>query len=164
MSIQTITLFIATFTTGLMAGIFFTWTNAVTPGIGKLKDIEYLSALQSMNRVILNPAFYMVFLCPIVTVPLATVLNYNTEPSFIFWLLLVTTIIYLLGVFFITILGNIPLNELLDKNDLDKFSLEETRNLRNGIEKKWNNYNFIRTITSSISLILLIIICFSITT
>jgi uncharacterized membrane protein len=147
-----------------MAGIFFTWTNAVTPGIGKLKDIEYLCALQSMNRVILNPAFYMIFICPIVTVPLATVFNYNTEPSFIFWLLLVTSIIYSLGVFFITILGNIPLNELLDKNNLDKFSLEDAGNLRNEIEKKWNNYNFIRTITSSISLILLIIICFSITT
>ncbi|MCK5355890.1 MAG: DUF1772 domain-containing protein [Methyloprofundus sp.] len=164
MNIQIMIIFMATLSTGLMAGIFFTWTNAVTPGIGKLKDIEYLSALQSMNRVILNPAFYMVFLCPIVTVPLATVLNYNTEPSFIFWLLLVTSIIYLLGVFFITILGNIPLNELLDKNDLDKFSLEDARNLRNEIEKKWNNYNFIRTITSSITLILLIIICFSITT
>ena len=75
-----------------MAGIFFTWTNAVTAGIGKLTDIEYLRALQSMNRVILNPAFYMVFIGPIVTVPLATVLNYHTEPSFIFKLLLVTSI------------------------------------------------------------------------
>ena len=35
--------------TGLMAGIFFTWSNAVKPGIGKLSDIEYLRSLQSMN-------------------------------------------------------------------------------------------------------------------
>jgi len=60
-------------------------------------------------------------------------------------------------------MGNIPLNNLLDKNNLDDFSFEDARNLRNEIEKKWNNYNFIRTFTSSISLILLIIVCLSIT-
>ena len=49
MNIQIMIIFMATLSTGLMAGIFFTWTNAVTPGIGKLKDIEYLGALQAMN-------------------------------------------------------------------------------------------------------------------
>jgi uncharacterized membrane protein len=150
-------------TTGLMAGIFFTWTNAVTPGIGKLKDIGYLSALQAMNRVILNPAFYIVFICPILTLPLATVLNYHSEPSLVFKLLLVVSIIYIFGVFFITILGNIPLNNVLHKNDLDGFSPEDAKNLRTEIETKWNKFNLIRTITSSISFILLIIICLLIT-
>ncbi len=163
MKIQIITLFLATMTTGLMAGIFFTWTNAVTPGIGKLNDIGYLRALQSMNRVILNPVFYLVFMCPILTLPLATVLNYKSAPSLVFQLLLVASIIYLLGVFFITVQGNIPLNNLLHKNDLDGFSLEDARNLRNKIETKWNNFNLIRTITSSISFILLIITCVIIT-
>jgi len=83
MKMQLIVLFLATMSTGLMAGIFFTWTNAVTPGIGKLKDIEYLSALQSMNRVILNPAFYLVFICPILTLPLTTILNYNSQSSLV---------------------------------------------------------------------------------
>jgi uncharacterized membrane protein len=150
-------------TTGLMAGIFFTWTNAVTPGLGKLKDIGYLRALQSMNRVILNPAFYIVFICPILMLPLAAALNYKSDPSLIFKLLSVASIIYLLGVFFITILGNIPLNNLLDKNELVDFSLEDAKKLRNEIETKWNNFNLIRTITSSISFILLIMTCFLIT-
>ena len=161
MSIQIITLFLATMSTGLMAGIFFTWTNAVTPGIGKLKDIEYLRALQSMNRVILNPAFYSVFICPVLALPLAAVLNYNSEPSLVFKLLLVASIIYLAGSFMITILGNIPLNNLLDSNDLEHFSEEEARNLRHEIETKWNNFNLIRTITSAIAFILLLITCLS---
>ncbi|MEE9337584.1 MAG: anthrone oxygenase family protein [Methylococcaceae bacterium] len=163
MSIQIITLFLATMTTGLMAGIFFTWTNAVTPGIGKLKDLEYLSALQSMNRVILNPIFYIVFICPILALPLATVLNYNSASSLVFTLLLIASAIYLLGVFIITVAGNIPLNRVLDKTNLDNFNLEDAENLRNEIETKWNNFNLIRTITSSTSFILLILICFLIT-
>ena len=57
MKIEIIILASAILSTGLMAGIFFTWSNAVKPGIGKLSDIEYLKALQSMNRVILNIPF-----------------------------------------------------------------------------------------------------------
>ncbi len=97
-----------------------------------------------------------------VLLPMATILNYSSASSLVFTLLLIATVIYLLGVFIITILGNIPLNNLLDKSDLENFSKEDAENLRNEIETKWNNFNLIRTITSSISFILMIIICFSI--
>lgn len=159
MKMQILSILLATLSTGLMAGIFFTWTNAVTPGIGKLNDIEYLSALQSMNRVILNPAFYIVFWGAVLLIPLATALNYRTDPNTIFRLLVSATIIYWLGAFFVTFLGNIPLNNLLDKTNLEGINLEEANNLRKSIEIKWNNFNLIRTITSSISFLLLIISC-----
>jgi len=70
MKTGTIILASAILLTGLMAGIFFTWSNAVKPGLGKLSDIEYLRALQSMNRVILNNAFKLIFLGAIITVAL----------------------------------------------------------------------------------------------
>ena len=163
MNIQIISLFMATISTGLMAGIFFTWTNAVTPGIGKLKDIEYLGALQAMNRVILNPAFYVLFICPVLTLPLATLLNYNSDPALVFKLLLVASIIYLAGSFLVTIVGNIPINNLLHRSKLEKFSLENAKDLRSEIEEKWNTFNLIRTITSFIAFILLLITCFIMT-
>ena len=77
MKTETIILVSAIFFTGLMAGIFFTWSNAVKPGIGKLSDIEYLNALQAMNRVILNKAFLILFMGAIITVTLVTVLLHN---------------------------------------------------------------------------------------
>ena len=43
--------------TGLTAGLCFTWSNAVTPGIGQLDNFGYLSAFQAMNRAILNAVF-----------------------------------------------------------------------------------------------------------
>ena len=70
MKSETIILALAILLTGLMAGIFFTWSNAVKPGIGKLSDIEYIVALQSMNRVILNNAFKIIFLGAIIVVAL----------------------------------------------------------------------------------------------
>ena len=45
MSMQPIVLAAAMLLTGIMAGIFFTWSNAVMPGIGKLDDLEFLQAL-----------------------------------------------------------------------------------------------------------------------
>ncbi len=140
-----------------MAGIFFTWSNAVKPGIGKLSDIEYLRALQSMNRVILNNAFKIIFLGAIIAVALVPVFYFNLYPKNIFWLFVFTLVIYWIGVFGVTVSGNIPLNEILDKTNLESITSEEIKILRKSIEVKWNNFNLIRCISSGITFILLIV-------
>jgi len=157
MEIEIIILALAIFLTGLMAGIFFTWSNAVKPGIGKLGDIEYLRALQSMNRVILNNAFRIIFLGAIIAVALVPVFYFNLYPKNIFWLFVFTLVIYWIGVFGVTVSGNIPLNEILDKTNLESITHEEIKTLRKSIELKWNNYNLIRCISSGITFILLIV-------
>lgn len=160
MKLQIITLYTALLTTGLMAGIFFTWTNAVTPGIGKLTNMGYLSALQSMNRVILNPLFYLVFLAPVVSLIVTTCSHYGSDPSLVFKLLLLATLIYLGGSFLVTILGNIPLNELLDQANLDALTSDQANQLRTAIEAKWNEFNLVRTIASTASFSILIVALF----
>ena len=157
MKSETIILALAILLTGLMAGIFFTWSNAVKPGIGKLSDIEYLTALQSMNRVILNNAFKIIFLGAIIAVALVPVFYFNLYPKNIFWLFVFTLIIYWIGVFGVTVSGNIPLNEILDKTNLESITSEEIKTLRKSIEVKWNNFNLIRCISSGITFILLIV-------
>ena len=52
------------FLTGLSAGLCFTWTNAVVPGIAKLDDRSFLSSFQQMNRTIINPLFIITFFGP----------------------------------------------------------------------------------------------------
>ena len=157
MKTETIVLVSAIFLTGLMAGIFFTWSNAVKPGIGKLSDLEYLRALKSMNRVILNYVFITVFLGAIVTVALVPVFYFHLYPKNIFWLFIFTLVVYWIGVFGVTVLGNIPLNEILDKTNLESISLEEMKALRRSIEIKWNNLNLIRSISSAITFLLLVV-------
>ena len=157
MKSETIILALAILLTGLMAGIFFTWSNAVKPGIGKLSVIEYLRALQSMNRVILNNAFKIIFLGAIIAVALVPVFYFNLYPRNIFWLFVFTLIIYWIGVFGVTVSGNIPLNEILDKTNLETITIEEVNTLRQNIEAKWNNLNLIRSISSAITFLLLIL-------
>ena len=157
MKSETIILALAILLTGLMAGIFFTWSNAVKPGIGKLSDIEYLRALQSMNRVILNNAFKIIFLGAIIVVALVPVFYFNLYPKNIFWLFVFTLVIYWIGVFGVTVSGNIPLNEILDKTNLESITSEEIKTLRKSIEVKWNNFNLIRCISSAITFLILIV-------
>jgi len=157
MKTETVILALAILFTGLMAGIFFTWSNAVKPGIGKLSDLEYLKALQSMNRVILNNTFKIIFGGAIITTALLPAFYFNLYPNNVFWIFVLILFIYWIGAFGVTVLGNIPLNELLDKTSLDSISLEEGKTLRTSIELKWNNLNLIRSISSGVSFVLLLV-------
>ena len=157
MKTETIILALAILFTGLMAGIFFTWSNAVKPGIGKLSDLEYLRAFQSMNRVILNNTFKIIFSGAIITTGLLPIFYFNLYPNNFFWVFISAFIIYWVGAFGVTIFGNIPLNVLLDKTSLGSISLEELKKLRTIIEVKWNNFNLIRSISSAVSFTLLIV-------
>ena len=157
MKTETIILALAILFTGLMAGIFFTWSNAVKPGIGKLSDLEYLKALQSMNRVILNNTFKIIFGGAIITTALLPAFYFNLYPNNVFWIFVLILFIYWIGAFGVTVIGNIPLNELLDKTSLDSISFEEGKVLRTSIELKWNNLNLIRSISSGVSFVLLLV-------
>lgn len=155
---QTVILLFATLLTGLSAGLLFTWTNVITPGIGRLNDVNYLQAFQHMNRTILNPLFFIVFMGPVL-LSFASTYVYRANPAYILWMLILASVIYFLGVLIVTFLGNIPLNEMLDKTNLADISLEDAWSLRNKFEIKWNNLHLIRTISSTISFLLLILTC-----
>jgi uncharacterized membrane protein len=142
--------------TGLSAGLCFTWSNAITPGIGRLDDFGYLRAFQQMNRSIINPLFILVFFGPFFLGLINLYMFKNASGSMIS-LLIFAVAFYFFGVLLVTIFGNVPLNDLLDKTDLSKSSLEDLKLLRNRFETKWNRLHLIRTVTSIASFLMLII-------
>jgi len=140
--------------TGLTAGLCFTWTNAVTPGIGRLDNISFLKAFQAMNRAIINGQFMIVFMGPTILLFVNTYLfRYNSTA---FWIFLVAAILFFVGVGLVTVFGNVPLNEILDKSNLEALSKVELQELRNKFEQPWNRLHMIRTLSSLISFVLLI--------
>ena len=155
-SINTLTLIVTIILTGLTAGLCFTWSNAVTPGIGRLDNLGYLQAFQEMNRTIKNPLFLVVFFGPFLT-HIANIYLHRSQPNTFFWMLFAAGIVYVAGVVVITLFGNVPLNEILDKTDLQVSSPQQLNELRSLFEVKWNRLHLIRTITSILSFILLTI-------
>ena len=111
--------------TALMAGLFFAWSWSVTLGLRRLSDKEYLSAMQAMNRAILNPVFFVCFFGAALLLPLNAYLEFGRSTSNRFWYLFAATCFYLIGVMGVTVFGNIPLNNALEAFDLKTASTEE---------------------------------------
>lgn len=140
-----IILFTTTLFVGLCVGIFFAFVVAINGALGKLSDEMYLRAMQSINRVILNPLFMLVFMGPVLLLPVAAYLA-HTASSDDFMLLIVASGLYIIGMFGITAVGNVPLNERLDKIALGRQSSGDMRAARTMYEKPWNRLHAIRTL------------------
>lgn len=157
MSFTNIILVITTTLTALMAGLFYAWSCSVMLGFAHLKDREFISVMQKTNRAIQNPVFFTAFFGAPIFLIISTVLHYAEKSRFL--LLLIATIIYLIGNFGVTIFGNVPLNNQLDRFETKKSSDEEVQKQRTNFEQPWNCLNHIRSIASTIALILVVIAC-----
>lgn len=154
MTTSTISLLIATSCAGLMAGLFFSFSFSVMPGLSRLDDYQYLSTMQSINRAILNPVFFTVFFGVLIALPLATYFTYASQLSTVsFWLLLAATLIYGIGVFLVTVIGNIPINEGLDAVTLAEATKETLSSHRQLFETRWVTLNLVRTGCSLVAFI-----------
>ena len=159
MTTTNIILTIAATTTALIAGLLYAYSCSVNIGLGRLADAEYIAAMQSINKAIQNPLFFISFMGTLLLLPLCTYLHYGQPLSNRFWLLLISTMIYAIGVVGVTALGNVPLNEALDKFNLSSASVETIADERSKFEGSWNRFHAVRTIASIISLVLVIIAC-----
>lgn len=157
MTFYQITLILATFLTGLVAGLFYAYQCSVIGGLGKLDDKAYLTAFQHINRVILNPWFFSSFMGCMVVLPVAAWLSNSAGTQSGFYLLLAAAIVYVVGVFGVTIFCNVPLNNALEKFNINGASTGEIHKFRKFFEPPWNRYNLIRTVASAFSFLLCIL-------
>lgn len=155
---KTTVLFITVLLNALSTGFFFAWSVSVILGTKKVGDFTYLESMQNINKEILNPAFFIVFFGSLILLVMSACMQFNNKP--LFGLVLASLIIYLIGVFGITAFGNVPLNNELEALNITKLSILELKNFRTYYEGTWNQYHNIRTISSMISFILLLISIF----
>jgi uncharacterized membrane protein len=145
--------------TALSAGLFYAYSCSVNPGLGKLSDREYINAMNSINVAILNPVFFASFMGTQVFLPLSAYLNYAPGFNTRFILLLIAALVYAIGVFGVTMFGNVPLNDALASFNTTTASAKEITDHRAMFEDSWNFLHNIRTIANVISLILVIVSC-----
>lgn len=155
---KTSVFFITVLLNALSVGFFFAWSVSVILGTKKVGNLTYLETMQSINKEILNPVFFIVFFGSLITLILNAALQNNNK--LMFWLLLTSAIIYLIGTFGVTAFGNVPLNNELDALDIKALNINEIKNFRDYYESSWNQYHNIRTLSNMISFILLLISIF----
>lgn len=155
---KTIVFFITVLLNALSTGFFFAWSVSVILGTNKVGHLTYLETMQNINREILNPVFFIVFFGSLIALGITTFLQFNNKTVFV--LVLASTIIYLIGTFGVTAFGNVPLNNELEALTITNLNAIELNNFRSYYESAWNHYHGIRTISSMVSFILLLISIF----
>ena len=152
-------LFLSILSCSLVMGFIFTYSIVVMPGLSKLSDKEFLKAFQATDAVIQNkqPIFMLTWIGSIVSVLSLILISITYVGLSETWLIVLVALIYLLGVQGITIFIHLPLNNQIQKLNLEKLKDENLRDERLNFENKWNFFNNIRTtIAFFVSLTLLI--------
>jgi len=142
---------------GLLAGLMYGYDCSIVKGLAILPDEQYLQAFRSFNTTIQNPYFMISFIGSLLVLPVATWLSYHHNNSLTFYLLLTASLLYVIGVFGVTIGFNVPLNEQLDNFPLLNATTDDISAMRKAFERPWNKYHTIRTVASIISFFLSIL-------
>ena len=143
-----------------LVGVFiFTYSIVVMPGLSNLNNKDFLKAFQVTEAVTQNnqPLFMFTWIGSIVailTTIAALVVTVGLSEA---WLIILVGAAYLLGVQGITLAIHIPLNNQIQKLNIEELDEKTLADARLKSETKWNFFNIIRTgIAISVSLLMLI--------
>ncbi len=152
MSWLELVLILATLLCALTAGFVFAFASVVMPGIGKLGDREFIRSFQVIDGVIQNgqPVFGLVWMGSVVTLLLSAVMGAlqldGMERAFV----VVSALVYVLGVQVPTFRINVPLNNTLQRLDINAMDEDALASARRAFENRWVRWNSIRTVIASL--------------
>lgn len=107
---------------GLVAGVFFAFSSFVMQALRTLSPVQGVAAMQSINRRAINPSFMAVLFgtaLACVGIALRAALSSHSAAA---TCLVTGSAVYLVGAILVTIVRNVPLNDVLA--GLDRSSLE----------------------------------------
>jgi uncharacterized membrane protein len=151
---------LSTLLCSLVAGFVFAFATVVMPGIGRLNDRDFLQAFKAMDGVIQDyqPIFMLVWLGSVVSLVGSALLGLWWLDGIDCLLLILASAVYLLGVQLPTATINVPLNNRLQKLDLETLPKPELSKTRRLFDSRWVRWNTIRTVLAAFTSALLIIL------
>lgn len=142
-------LVLATVATGLLAGLFFTFSIAVMPGLSASDDRTYVGAMQSMNRSILNGWFALASLGALLLTILALVLHLRADGHKALPWIIVGLVLYV-ATWIITMAFNVPLNNELERAGNGNVNqITDLAAVRERFETRWIRLNHVRTLLNT---------------
>jgi len=139
--------------TGLMAGLYFTFSVVVMKSLSQLPPPQGAIAMNKINDVILNTAVMPIFFgstlwC--VGLVVWSIISWQDGST---PLQLSAALSYILGMFFVTAFGNVPLNNRLKQSENSEQTLMVAWD---EYLRKWTRLNHVRTISCMCACTLLI--------
>lgn len=151
---------LSTLLCSLVAGLVLTFAIVVMPGIRTMGDLDFLKSFKAMDRVIQNnqPIFMLVWLGSALVLLVSTALGIWRLEGLDRVLLVVACAIYIFGVQVPTVTINVPLNNLLQSQDLDTMTESELLATTEKFESRWLRWNTIRTVIATLTTVLLLVL------
>jgi uncharacterized membrane protein len=155
-----IVLIVAAFLCSLVAGFVFAFAVVVMPGIRKLKDGDFIRAFQVIDRIIQDnqPLFMLAWIGSTVALVVSAGFGVVELTGGNRLLLIVAACLYFFVVQLPTVVVNIPLNNKLQKLDVELMNEHEHQVARADFETRWNRWNAIRTLFACLVSILLLLL------
>lgn len=126
----------------LIAGTFFAFSTFIMQSLATRPAAEGISAMQAINDVILRSLFIPVFTGTVLLCIAVALYALISHAPGALWLV-AAGLLYVVGVFGVTMIGNVPLNNLLAK--ADPASVEGAQIWARYL-KEWLWWNHVRTI------------------
>lgn len=160
MAIFEISLILSTLLCSLVAGFLFCYAIVIMPGIRSFDDRQFILTFQVTDRIIQNnhPLFILVWVGSAIALVVSAIYGFGKLHGLDFYLLILATFGYILGVQVATIVIHLPLNNRLQKLNVDSMNEAELNKERTIFESRWNRSNSIRTVIACVVSFLLIIL------
>jgi len=160
MNLLELVLILATLLCALVAGFVFAFASVVMPGIAKLSDREFIRSFQVIDGVIQagQPIFGLVWIGSTVALLLSAVMGALQLDGIARACIVVCALVYVLGVQLPTFRINIPLNNTLQRLDVDTMDTVALETARRAFESRWVRWNSIRTVIASLVSIALMVL------
>lgn len=152
MGLLELVLILATFLCALTAGFVFAFASVVMPGIGTLGDKEFIRSFQAIDGIIQKGqfAFGLVWMGSVATLLLSAVMGAIQLDGIQRTFVVVSALVYVLGVQVPTFRINVPLNNNLQNLDIDVMDIDALASARSAFENRWVRWNAIRTVMASL--------------
>ena len=131
--------------TGLMAGIYFAFSVFIMKSLSMLPELEAAKAMNKINDVILNTLFLPVFVVSTLWFSGLIIWSITDWQGLESQLVIMTAVIYIVGMFTVTAFGNVPLNNALKSAANDEMKL--VAHWRKYLTH-WTRLNHVRTLSS----------------
>lgn len=148
--IRGLVLLAATLTTGLMAGLYFAFSCAVMPGLGRADDRTFVETMQRVNVAILNGWFTLAFGGAAVLGGVAAALHWRGEGRPALPWIIAGVVLYVLSLV-ITMGLSVPLNDQLAAAGAPG-RIRDLASVRAQFESSWVHWNIARTVVCTASL------------
>ena len=139
---------LTTLACGLMGGTFFAFSSFIMPALGRVPAEEGIRAMQRINIDVYHWTFMGAFLLTPLLCIATAVQAYRSGNQHAALFAIVGCVVYVVGNFFVTAGGNVPLNNALA--EVDATTVDAAHTWTHYLVN-WTRWNHVRTAASMIA-------------